>query len=317
MRLRVFAGGLMCLGLLLLTGASLLFKAGRPGTLIGESLAALIVIAIVAMISLRNVDSPLERSRRWLHAGSAYLFVCVLIVLVGVSGDGTTVPERGAPATPKVAASQDTDASVTPVAGGAPKPGMNPASEAEQIRKILSAAEERSAALQIKYRNLLSPGYFVRLLAPGNLADSTTVGQARLLLARLADSADGYAAEVASEGKVFIEQIQSANLTAASKGRYVQAVQQVELARQADVRRWIAAKRDAIDTALGILTLVDQADYAVAVQDDLIAFDDRLAGDRYEILVEQLRSQDARARAALRAMLSRDQQIRDALALPN
>ena len=91
----------------------------------------------------------------------------------------------------------------------------------------------------------------------------------------------------------------------------------MELARQEDVGRWIGARRAAIATSLGILALVEQSDYAVVSQDDRIAFIDRGAGDRYEILVEQLRAQDARARSALRAVVLRDQQLRDALTSPN
>jgi hypothetical protein len=318
-RLRIFAGLLVCLGPLLLIGGSRLLHAGPARTLIGESLAALVVIGFVAMLSLRNSKSSLERSRGWLRAGGAYLFVCALIIVVGLAGGGSAILDKVVPATPQVAAPKDTglpqeSAGASERAAGSP---TDRASDADQIRKLLMDSEERSVALQVKYRSLLSPSYFVRLLAPENLADSTRVSQARLLLARLADSADSYASEVAAEGKAFIERIQSANLGAESKARYVKAVQQVELARQEDVGRWIGARRAAISTSLGILALVEQSDYAVVSQDDRIAFIDRGAGDRYDILVEQLREQDARARSALRAVMARDQQLRDALTLPN
>jgi len=319
LRLRIFACLLMCLGPLLLIGGSRFLHAGPAGTLIGESLAALVVIAVVTMLSLRNSETPLERSRGWFRAGGAYLFVCALIVVVGLSGGGSAVLDKVVPATPQVAVPKDTGLPPKP-SGASERAAGSPtdrASDADQIKKLLMDSEERNAALQAKYRNLLSPSYFVRLLAAENLADSTKVSQDRLLLARLADSADGYASEVASEGKAFVEQIQAAGLSPESKTRYVQAVQQVELARQEDVGRWIAAKRAAIATSLGILALVEQSDYAVVSQGDRIAFIDRGAGERYEILVEQLRTQDARARAAVRAVMSRDEQVRNALALPN
>lgn len=319
LRLRVFTCLLVCLGPLLLLGGSLLLHAGQAATLIGESIAALVVIAIVAMLSLRNSESLLERARGWLRAGGAYLFVCALIVVVGVSGGGNAVVDKVVPATPQVAVPEDAGLPVEPVvdSGRAAESPTDHVSDPDQISKLLIASEERNAALQVKYRNLLSPSYFVRLLAPENLADSTTVRQARVLLARLADSADSYAAEAALEGKVLVEQIQSATLGAEAKNRYVEALQQAQIARQEDADRWMAAKRASIATSLGILTLVEQADYAVVVRDDGIAFVDRAAGERYEILVEQLRAQDARARRALRALMSRDQPMRDSLDLPN
>ncbi|MEP7315042.1 MAG: hypothetical protein ABI859_20850 [Pseudomonadota bacterium] len=316
MRLRLYALLLVALGLLLLVGGSLLLHAGAAETLVGESLAVLVVIVIVTALSLRNSESSLERSRGWLHAGGAYLFVCVLIVAVGLLtgekvGTLSNVPASDLPA-PAIAADESSPASERTTQS----PADN-ASEAQQIGLLLSGHEVRSTALQEKYRNLLSAGYFVRLLAPENLADSAKVRQARFLLARLADSADSYAVEVTAEDKALVEQIQSSGINAQSKARYVQSARQVQLARQQDVDRWMSAKRASISTALGILMLIEQADYEVVAQDDRIAFVDRTAGDRYEILVEQLRSQDARARSALRAVSSHDEQMRAALNPPN